>query len=190
MIIELRAATLNDCKDIAKLYRISSDGVADYIWSSLAEPYQDILEVGKKRYERENCDFSYRNCTIVEVDRIIAGMMVAFPMYVDDSYIESDPVLIPYSKLEENQSYYICGIALYPHYRSFGIGTQLLGLAERNATELGLDKVSLIVFEQNYKALRLYKKLGYLEVARERIVPHPLIKLSGNAILMVKKLSN
>ncbi len=36
---------------ITTLYRISSDGVADYIWTKLAAPEEDILDVGQGHYE-------------------------------------------------------------------------------------------------------------------------------------------
>ena len=50
------------------------------------------------------------------------------------------------------------------------------------------SKVSLIVFEQNSGAFRLYKKAGYREVNREPVSPHPLIHYTGDAILMVKEI--
>ncbi len=46
-----RWATRADCLDIARLYQISSDGVADYIWTRLAAPDESLLEVGTRRYE-------------------------------------------------------------------------------------------------------------------------------------------
>ena len=99
-----RPASKVDCGDIASLYSISSDGVADYIWTKLAEPGEDILDVGRRRYEREGLAFSYQNCTIADIDGQRVGMMVAFPMHVDPSEQEDDPVLVPYSKLEEDNS--------------------------------------------------------------------------------------
>lgn len=132
--------------------------MADYIWTSLAEPGEDILEVGRKRYEREDSAFSYRNCTIVEADGDVIAMLVAFPMHVDPDEHETDPVLAPYSELEEDNSYYICGMAVFPEYRGRGIGTRLLELAEELAHEEGFDKLSLIVFEQNEGAKRLYER--------------------------------
>jgi hypothetical protein len=91
-----RPASKSDCRTIASLYSISSDGVADYIWSKLAEPGQDILDMGQHRYERENTLFSYRNCTLAEVDSAIAGMLVAFPLWADgDDAPETDPVVLP-----------------------------------------------------------------------------------------------
>ncbi len=182
----IRPATKQDCSAIAALYSISSDGVADYIWTKLAEPNEDILVVGQKRYERENTAFSYQNCTIVENKGNIIGMLVAFPMHVDPTEQEEDPVLAPYCNLEEDNSYYICGIALFPEHRGNGIGTQLLSLAEEHAHKKGFTKVSLIVFEKNIGAKKLYERNGYKEINREAIYPHPLIHFTGDAILMVK----
>ena len=182
-----RAARKTDCRMIAKLYSISSDGVADYIWTTLAGPGESILDVGQRRYEREGTPFSYENCTIVEVDGGIAGMLIAFPMHVDPNEPGTDdPVLAPYAKLEEDNSYYICGIAILLPFRGRGIGSALLQRAEKDAVSRGYDKTSLIVFEENRGAKRLYDRFGYAEVARAAIVTHPLIHHSGDAILMVK----
>jgi len=184
----IRPARRDDCRTIAALYSISSGGIADYIWTKLAEPGQDILEVGQQRYEREGTLFSYQNCHIVEIDGEIAGMLVAFPMHVDPTAEEADPVLAPYAKLEEDDSYYICGMALFPAHRGSGIGKRLLALAETRARDQGFHKTSLIVLEQNTGAKRLYDRTGYEETGREPIYPHPLIHHSGDAILMVKEL--
>jgi ribosomal protein S18 acetylase RimI-like enzyme len=183
-----RPARKEDCAQIAALYRISSDGVADYIWTKLAAPGEDILDVGRRRYEREGTSFSYQNCTIVEMRGEVAGMLVAFPMRVDPSHEETDPVLAPYSKLEEDDSYYVCGVALFPEHRGKGLGSRMMALAEEHARAKGFGKLSLIVFEANAGAKRLYERLGYKELAREPIYAHPLLHCTGDAILMVKAL--
>jgi ribosomal protein S18 acetylase RimI-like enzyme len=182
-----RPARKEDCATIASLYSISSDGVADYVWTKLAAPGEDIFAVGRRRYEREDTDFSYQNCTLVEAGEKIIGMFVAFPMHVEPAAVEEpDPVLAPYMRLEEDDSYYICGMALFPEHRGRGIGTRLLAFGEQAARERGFRKLSLIVFEQNTGAKRLYERTGYREVRREPVCPHPLIHYTGDAILMVK----
>jgi ribosomal protein S18 acetylase RimI-like enzyme len=184
-----RAARKSDCRRIAELYRISSDGVADYVWTRLAQPGEDLLDVGRKRYEREGIPFSYQNCTLVERRGSVVGMLVAFPMEVDPRREETDPVLRPYSKLEEDRSYYICGMAVDPDHRGKGIGTRLLAEAERVCRERGLSKLSLIVFEQNAGARRLYERAGYAETDRQKVQAHPLLHYTGDALLMVKHLA-
>ena len=185
-----RPARKEECRNVAELFRIASEGVADYIWSKIAEEGEDILEIGAKRYEDEDSLFCYKNCIIAEIDAEVAGMLVAFPMYVDPEkdFSESDPVLLPYEKLEEDNSYYICAVALFEKYRGKGIGSKFMDIAENKAREDGFNKLSLLVFEKNTGAKRLYERLGYVEVAREPTVPHPLIHYTGDVILMVKYL--
>lgn len=184
----IRPAEKSDCAEIAALYSISSDGVANYIWTKLAEPDEDIYDFGRRRYEREGTNFSYENCTVVECEGKVIGMLVAFPMHVDpDEEPETDPVLAPYMELEEDNSYYICGVALLPDFRGKGFGKQLMALAEKQAKEKGFEKMSLVVFAENVGAKKLYQKLGYIEVKRTEIYPHPLIHFTGDALLMVKQ---
>jgi ribosomal protein S18 acetylase RimI-like enzyme len=186
--LTIRPARANECRRIAMLYRISSDGVADYVWSTLAAPGEDILDVGSRRYEREGTPFSYQNCKLVELDGAVVGMLVAFPMEVQEGRAEIDPVLLPYRVLEEDQSYYICGMAVDPEHRGKGIGSRLLDEAGRACRELGLRKLSLVVFEQNAGARRLYERSGFVVKRRHPVVPHPLIHYAGDALLMVKDL--
>jgi ribosomal protein S18 acetylase RimI-like enzyme len=125
---------------------------------------------------------------MVELQGSVVAMLVAFPMEIDAEFEETDPVLVPYSVLEEDQSYYICGMAVDDGHRGQGIGTGLLDEAERTGRQLGLEKLSLIVFEQNIGARRLYERHGYAEWRRHPVVPHPLIHYTGDALLMVKNL--
>lgn len=188
--IQLRPARRQDSRRIAELYAISSDGVANYVWSTLAAPGEELLEVGSRRYQREGTPFSYQNCTLAERDGEIVGMLVAFPMHVEpDAGPEPDPVLAPYAELEEDDSYYVCGVAVVPQARGQGLGSRLMALAERQARERGYRKLSLIVFERNAGAVRLYQRLGYRERRRAEVRPHPLIHYDGAALLLVKTLA-
>ena len=187
--ITFRPADKSDSRDIALLYRMSSDGVADYVWSTLAGPKEDLLDVGQRRYEREDTDFSYRNCMLADCDGEVVGMLVAFPMQLTDAADDDiDPVLLPYCMLEEADSYYICGVAVLPGFRGKGVGSRFMALAERDALDKGFSKISLIVFEKNTRTKKLYESLGYREVMREPVVPHALIRYTGDAVLMVKQL--
>lgn len=185
----MRPATAADCRKLAALYRISSDGVADYVWSRLAEPGEDPLDVGARRYAREDCPFSYRHCSVLTDGDAVVGMLSGFPLHVDAGHVEPDPVLRPYAELEEDASYYICGMALRADYRGRGLGRRLLDHAEARAAMLGYTKTSLICFEENAPAMRLYLGAGYTERKRLPVVPHRLIHCRGDALLLVKPLA-
>lgn len=188
----LRQATREDCERIARLYMIASDGVAEYIWSRIHAPGLSLLEIGTQRYARENTNFSYQNCTVAEKDGAVAGMMLAFEMCEPppegreaELASEVDPILAPYAELEDYGSLYVSALAVFNEHRGLGIGTRLLQEARRRARALDLDRLSLICFEKNVGAMRLYRRLGFVELARRAIVPHPFFHYrEGDAILL------
>lgn len=149
-----------------------------------------LEEVGRARYSRakSESEFSYENCSIAECDGEIAGMMHGYPMHVpENGPQESDPVLRPYAELELDCSFYISGVAVFERFRGLGIGTELMDFAFARAKALGLPQVSLICFDKNEGAMRLYKRLGFSEIDRRPIVPHPSLHYAdGNAILMAR----
>ena len=183
----LRDATREDAGEIAKLFLISSHGLAEYIWSQIDAPGQSLAQIGAERYAREGVAFSYEKCIVAERNGIIVGMLHGFEMPESDGSVTEDPVLRPYAELEDAGSYYVSGVALFPDHRGQGIGTALLGAAHERATSLRLPRASLICFEMNEDAMRLYKRFGYQEFARRPLVPHPMLHYKeGDAILLVK----
>lgn len=186
MIPELRRARPDDVPAIAALFRLSSGGVADYVWRSLAAPGEDPLEVGIRRYARRGADFSYENCLVADDDGAVVGMINAFALRASGEPAgEEDPVLRPYAELEAPDSLYVSGIALLPPYRGQGLGTRMMVAMRERARAEGLKQLSLIAFAENAASVRLYERLGYRIVDRRAVVPHPLIQYRGDAVLMV-----
>lgn len=192
-----RRAIDADCRRIAELFSIASGGVAKYVWSQLDYPGLSLIEIGEQRYAREDTDFSYQNCVVAEIDREVVGMLVAFPMaeHQPDSGDRETPepekpnpdepdVLAPYDELEVPGSYYVCGIALLPEYQNRGLGTRFLEIAREQAKDRGLETLSLLVFERNEGAVRLYERHGYGVIDRRPVVPHPFIQYDGDVLLM------
>jgi len=197
-----RQAKKEECRTIAELFSIASDGVADYIWTKYSEPGENILDVGARRYSNEDSPFSYKNCVLAELKGEVLGMLIAYPIHESQEHesqeeesetdpilidpILIDPILAPYTKLEHSGSYYIGAMAVFDKYRGRGIGTKFLEIAEQQSVDKQLPQLSLLVFEQNDGALRLYERSGFYEVKRETVVPHELIRYTGDALLMVK----
>lgn len=185
-----RPATREDSHKIARLFRIASGGVAEYVWSTLAPEYPGLtpLEIGTRRYAREEGAFSYRNCTVAERGGEVIGMLHAFPMEDEPERKEAgerlDPVLKPYARLEVPGSYYISGIAVFPGHRSKGLGAQMLEIAKDKACGSGCQEVSLLVFEQNKGAIKLYEHNGFRVIDRAPVVPHESICYTGEVLLM------
>ena len=136
-----------DARVIAELFQVSSDGVADYVWKTLEGDYPglSLIEIGERRYARENTDFSYENCLMATIDGSAAGMMhsYAMPDPLDPVPDDIDPVLRPYAELELAGSLYISGVAMFPDFRGRGLGSGFLTRAHERARALGLGSVSL-----------------------------------------------
>ena len=61
-----------------------------------------------------------------------------------------------------------------------------MDLANLQAKANGTSQLSLIAFEENTGSVRLYERLGYEVVDRAPVVPHPIIKYGGDALLMTR----
>jgi GNAT superfamily N-acetyltransferase len=187
-MITFRQATREDCTRIARLFMIASDGLAEYIWSRIEAPDLSLLEIGERRYAREDTAFSYQNCLVAEKDDTVIGMVHSFSMQkpaADGCSGEVDPVLAPYTELEDYGSLYVSAVAVFHEHRGLGIGTRLLEEARRRARTLGLGRLSLICFEKNARAMCLYRRLGFRELHRRSVVPHPFLHYrEGDAILL------
>ncbi len=192
-----RAATVDDCYAIAQLFSIASDGVTDYVWDTLKLEYPGLtpLEIGATRYANPDSLFSYKNCVMVAPAGQAIGMMVTFPTEPAPANLVNQPentpsagatepdVLAPYS-LEAPGTWYICALALFSEFRGQGLGSQFLAIARQQAQEKGFTELSLLCFEQNTGALRLYLRNGFREIARTAVVPHPLIHYTGDVLLL------
>lgn len=191
--LRLRAARRRDARAIALLFRIASDGVADYVWQTFRDDYPglDPLDIGERRYQRQNTAFSYQNCLVVERDGAVVAMMHAFPIASASAPEDlgaspsapGDPVLQPYAELEAPGSLYVSAMAVQEGCRGQGIGRRLLEAARQRANTAGLSELSLLCFADN-RALRLYEREGFQAVAKRTVVPHPLIHRTGEVLLM------
>ncbi len=186
--VTIRSGRPQDSATIAQLYLIASDGLVEYVWSLIAEPGESAIEAGIRGYAREGDTFSYQNCILAELGGTVVGMAHGFPMDADPpAELAEDPVLRPYMELQDHGSLYLSGIALFPDHRNRGIGSRLMAAIEDQARALALPRVSLICFERNESGMRFYRRLGFAEIDRRAIVPHPMLHVTdGDAVLLAR----
>lgn len=82
------------------------------------------------------------------------------------------------------------GIALMSEFWGLGIGTAMFEEMIRIGKELGIEQLELEVFEDNHRAMALYKKMGF-QIAAEH--PRAIKRKDGtyvNEYLMTKELEN
>ena len=183
----LRPARREDAADLARLVDLASEGLARHLWAQMAEPGEDVLDVGTRRAARDEGAFSWRNAVIAEIDGTAAGGLVAYRIGDAPEPLDELPALFRPLQALENRAlgtHYVNVLATYPRFRRRGVASRLLAEAERQGA--GARGLSLIVADRNLPARRLYTAFGFAEVASEPIVAEGWRAESRTWILMVK----
>lgn len=196
MAITIRAATPHDAADMAVLVDIAGHGLPAWLWGGAAkrgEAYS-ALEVGRSRALREEGAFSWRNARIAEIDTAVAGLLVGYrePDYPEDEDLNQiDPILRSLVQLEAlaSSTWYINVLAVYAEFRGRGVGSALIGEAERLAREANASGLSLIMQDDNGEALRVYVRHGFETAAARPYVPFAAGASAKNWLLMTKPLA-
>ena len=130
MNLSIRKMTLEDIPAVVQLDQVSF---------SLPWP--------ERSFRFEVTDNPASRCWVAEIDRRIAGMVVAW-LFVNEVHIAT--------------------IATHPDFRRLGIGSRLLAYTLLQALEEGAHSSFLEVRESNLAAQELYRKFGYEEAGRRR----------------------
>lgn len=175
----LRPATREDAVDLAILMDMASRGLVSWLWSTIAEPGQSALEVGRERLrDRADLPSHYQRWVVAECDAEIAGGFAGY--VVPDPYDAGDISDLPdvYGPLLELEalaagSWFLMAIAVYPDFRRQGLGSRLLEEVIATARQSSAERASLTVSTVNDAACRLYERHGFRESARRRAIGFP-----------------
>ena len=189
--VTIRDAARSDCAALAQLINFAGEGLPLYLWQQMAAAGEDPWEIGRQRAIRDTGSFSYRNSVVAEVDGNIAGALLGYPLAAEPEPIDTantPPMFIPLLELENLAAgtWYINAIATFPDTRGLGVGSKLMQRAERQASLLGLCGTGLIVSDANAGAQRLYKRLGFKELARRPMLKERWENPGRNWVLMIK----
>ena len=79
----------------------------------------------------------------------------------------------------------VMNVAVYPQYRGRGIGEQLMRRLMEDLREQGMESLTLEVRAGNEPAIRLYEKLGFLQVG---LRPRYYVNPTEDALILRKEL--
>ena len=189
--MQIRKATLEDCRAIAELALMAGEGIPAYFWEQSRQPGQPVVEAGALKAASETDNFSWRNAWLGVIDNAVAGLLLAYrlPDAEDADELDEYPEFLrPMIELEQcvPGSFYINMLATYPDYRQRGVGAGLMGAVDGLAREAGCTLSSLVVFEENAGALRLYRHLGYEAVNQRAVIPHACHPYRGEVLLLTR----
>jgi len=186
-----RPATADDADALATFINMAGEGLPFYLWSKMARPGEDPWAVGRRRAQRTEGGFSYKNAVVAEVDGRVAAGLIGYPLPETPEAIDRDatpPIFVPLLDLENlvPGTWYLNVMATDPDYRGQGYGARLLDIAEQLAAGSGSAGLSLIVLDANTGARRLYERAGYRRVADRPVVKDDWACRGENWVLLVK----
>jgi ribosomal protein S18 acetylase RimI-like enzyme len=187
-----RYATPADAAAMVDLIHFASEGLALYLWTTIAPPGGDPWAIGRERAARDVGGFSYRNAVVLEADGRVAAALIGYPLAdtVEPMPDDLPPMVVPLQELEDlvPGTWYVNVLAAYPEHRGKGCGTALLGAAERLARASRKRGMSVITADTNTGARRLYERSGYREVSSRRMVKEGWQHPGTSYVLLAKML--
>lgn len=190
-----RPAALSDAAALAELVNFAGEGLPLYLWEQLKAPGVSAWDHGRSRAERETGSFSYRNAVIGEIAGKCAACLIGYPQPEEPEtidYATMPPMFVPLQELENLApgSWYVNVLAAFPEYRAQGLGTGLLGIAERIARRTGNRGLSVIVSDANHGAQRLYLRCGFREAGERPKVKENWHSEGRSWVLLTKEIAS
>ena len=191
-----RPAQVSDALHLTCLIDSASRGLASWFWSTLRQPGQSVIEVGRHRIRTKMDSPSYyKTWTVAEIDGAVAGALTGrlIPIPYERGDVADLPpgVFAPLLELEAVAagSWFLNVLAVLPEFRGQGLGSSLLNKAEEIAHGTGASQMSILVEEVNTGALKLYLRHGFIEWARRPFIPFPGSMDEGDWILLGKEIA-
>jgi ribosomal protein S18 acetylase RimI-like enzyme len=191
-----RSAQESDALDLACLIDSASRGLASWFWSTLCEPGQSLIEVGRNLIRIKSDSPLYYNAWMVaEINGAVAGALtgrlIPIPYQRGDDAELADAIFAPLIELHAAAagSWYMTALAVHAEYRGSGLGSSLVSKAEETAHAAGASQVSLSVEEANTGAVKFYLRHGFIEWTRRPYVPFPGSRDEGDWILLRKQIA-
>lgn len=187
---EMRPAELSDAAFLVPLVDRASEGLASYLWGTLAAPGQSAQRFGLERIESEESGISYTNAWIAELEDRPVGCLIAYQKPDKPEELEDDipPLFQPLAELEREaySTGYVFVLSTVREARGQGIGSHLLTFAERYKGSRGM---SLIVADNNAGAKKLYERHGYEVCASRPMIKNGWESDGENWLLMIKNIT-
>lgn len=186
--IATRPARKSDASEIALLVNIAVHGGIAGGWAHAAQAggTYDPIEVGRLQMMDDAAEFGWKSVTMAEVDGEVVGMLLGYRK--EDAFTPVPATVTGFMRpieeleAEANGSWFISMLGVHVTWRSRGVGSALLDVADIKRLETLANGVSLIVEDHNDGARKLYGRRGFAVRDKRRMVGR-----GGDWLLMVKE---
>jgi len=194
--MRIRKATSQDARIIAELADMAAEGLEVADWRQKAGGQVDPLAVGQQVALDPKSHLYFENAYFAEDDNQIQGMVLVRKIPEESlediaPILEKEPEAIVLWELEQQITDHLAIeiLAVYEDFRQKGLGQKLLDHAVQLTKDRGYEKLSLLAFEENQKAVPLYIRNGF-EIMDRRPIPEEFdIPYTGDLVLMTKTIT-
>ena len=191
MDIQYRPGKIDDCKKLAELTDMASDGVVEYLFHDLI-PGMSPVEIVARNFEQDQYPHTFNSAIVAVDENAVVGMTLSYPSSFHKITDEMRSFFPPerlahlddfFSSRIEN-SWYIDTLGIIASHRRRGIGEKLISLEKEKAANNGYQSLSLIVFSDNSPAISLYKKAGFETAAAVHLQRNEIIRHKDGCLLL------
>jgi ribosomal protein S18 acetylase RimI-like enzyme len=190
-----RPARKADATDIALLVNVATHGAIARGWANGegADEAYDPIEIGRLEMLEDDDSFNWRNATMAETaDGEVTGMLLGYrePESLRKVAPGTPDFLVPILELEYAAvgTWFVSMLGVHIRWRSKGVGSALLDIADTKRQSSHAQGVSLIVEDTNAGARRLYQRRGFAVRDQRPMGRYPGSDApGGNWLLMVKE---
>lgn len=194
MDIEFRPAEAEESEEITNIIRETSGGLADFSLQG-AIPMVPARKILHFQVMDEESPYHYGN-VMVAANTSLQGMLLAYDWRkhslsdMAKRYMKPQRLAVLQDLLQsaDENSLYMNTLWIAEQYRGSGLADAFIDLAVLWAQEMELGCLCLHVWEQNARALGLYRRHGFVQTRRFVIPPHKSLHMHGGKLQMVKYL--
>ena len=166
---KIQVARKEQAAEIASLIMLAMTHESCRWFAGPQHTLDDFHALMTRLVEREDSQYSYLNTLVAMVDDKVAGICTSYDgallLPLRRAFIDGalEAFGIDYNGFDEETQageLYLDSLAVFPEYRGRGIATQLIKATLQKGMEVGLP-VGLLVNEENPKAEKLYRSLGF-----------------------------
>ncbi len=195
MDIKFKIAEPEQADVISEIITETSGGIVDYLLHDLVPGYSPSELLSSAVISQDN-SYSYQNVVMAMSGYEPAGLVLTYPW--DKHYLpHSARNFFIKKRLEtfkgilnslEVESLHINTLWVSEDFRGTGLADSFIDLTASLALEYNLYWLSLHVWADNQRAIKFYKRHGFIQTKHIPIKTHPLLPHQGGKLLMQKEL--
>ncbi|WAT10908.1 GNAT family N-acetyltransferase [Rouxiella badensis] len=156
----IRPATADDAEQVIELISFADENALLYLTGK--SDLQEAKAVYRRGFCREDVYYSYLFTQACFIEGHLAGCILAFPGYLEPTFIAETDSTLPLVREAEDDELYIDSLSVYPAFRGQGLSRYLIDATKTQALRYQLSKLSLLADDTKPHLEKMYARYGFI----------------------------